>query len=52
MDEKSFRRLKIYFDLFWEESLVPYHVDMVNFSEVGSGFRENALKEVEIWKKG
>ncbi len=52
MDEEFFRKLKIYFDLFSEESLVPYHVDLVNFNEVGSDFRENALKEVTIWKKG
>ena len=52
MDESSFRKLKIQFDLFWEESIVPYHVDLVNFNFVKPEFRKIALKGIKIWKKG
>lgn len=34
-----------------EESLVPYHIDLVDFSKTDERFRKIALKEIEIWNK-
>lgn len=34
-----------------EESVIPHHVDLVNFDMAPSDFREVAMKEVIIWKQ-
>lgn len=34
-----------------EESVIPHHVDLVNFDTASSDFREIALKEIIIWKQ-
>ena len=34
-----------------EESVIPHHVDMVNFDTVSSDFKETAMKEVVVWKQ-
>ncbi len=34
-----------------EESFVPYHVDLVDFSQVSDDFKREALKQIEIWKE-
>ncbi len=34
-----------------EESLVPYHVDLIDFNNTDENFRKIALREIEIWNK-
>jgi predicted nucleotidyltransferase len=34
-----------------EESIVPYHIDLVDFSRTDEHFRKIALKNIEIWNK-
>ena len=50
IDYDSFRRLKMQFDDFWEESIVPHKVDLVYFDHAESGFREIAKRDIVIWK--
>jgi len=52
MGKSSFQKLKIQLGLYLEESIVPYHVDLVNFNLVNPEFSKIALKEIEVWKKG
>ncbi len=33
-----------------ENSTIPYKVEIVNFNEVSEDFRNEALKDIEIWK--
>lgn len=40
---------KIYYEI--EESVVPYHIDLVDFYKVNSKFKEIALTKVIIWNK-
>ncbi len=35
-----------------EESIVPYRVDVVDFTNVDENFKKTALKKIEIWNKG
>lgn len=46
----TFRKVKIALELFWEESIVPYQVDMVNFDNVSKEFYTEAIKDIIIWK--
>lgn len=50
--DEAFRRLKIRFDEFWEESRIPFHVELVHFDRVDPDFRKQALKDVVVWKVG
>ncbi|MGB9591769.1 MAG: nucleotidyltransferase family protein [Candidatus Kryptoniota bacterium] len=34
-----------------EESIVPYHVDLIDFGKLEKEFKEIALGEIEIWNK-
>lgn len=34
-----------------EESVIPHHVDLVNFDTAPTDFRDVAAKEVIVWKK-
>ena len=34
-----------------EESIVPYHIDLVDFSRTNESFRKIALKNIVIWNK-
>lgn len=34
-----------------EESIVPYHVDLIDFAKVDNEFKKIALREIEIWNK-
>ena len=34
-----------------EESLIPYIIDLVDFSCVNSDFKKNALKKIQIWNQ-
>lgn len=51
IDYDTFRRLKIKFDEFWDESIVPYKVDFV-FFDTRPEFKKEAKKDVVIWKAG
>ena len=33
------------------ESMVPYHIDLVDFTEVDNNFKKIALKKVVIWNR-
>jgi len=52
LDYETFRRLKIKFDAFWDESIVPYKVDFVHFDTTKPRFKTEAKKDVVIWKVG
>jgi len=52
MSYENFRYLERNLFLFLEESLVPYDVDLVDFSFVEEPFRNIALKDRIIWKTG
>ncbi len=47
----AFQRLKIQFDIFWEESIIPYKVDFVYFDKATSAFVKAAKKDMVIWKE-
>ncbi len=34
----------------FENSNIPYKVEMVNFNEVSEDFKNEALKDIEVWK--
>jgi uncharacterized protein len=40
---------KIYSEI--EESIVPYHIDLIDFYKVDPKFKEMALKKVIIWNQ-
>lgn len=46
-----FQRLKIQFEDFWEDSIVPYKVDFVYFDNALPEFVEEAKKDMVIWKE-
>jgi len=46
----AFRKLKIEFNEFWEESLIPFHVELIYFDQVSSDFKKQALKDIVVWK--
>ncbi|MDC7242227.1 MAG: nucleotidyltransferase domain-containing protein [Spirochaetales bacterium] len=48
--DKEFRTIKLRMGLFWEESFVPYHLDLVNFNNVRDDFRKHAMETIELWK--
>ncbi len=48
----GFRRISMRFNLFWEESIVPNKVDLVNFQDVSFDFIIEAKKDIVIWKAG
>ena len=50
VDPEVFRRLKIQFDLFWEESIVPNKVDLVLFDTANPEFVKEAKRDTVIWK--
>jgi len=52
IDSKIFQRLKIQFEDFREESIVPYKVDLVLFDKVNPNFKNEAKKGAIIWKAG
>ncbi len=35
-----------------EESIVPFHIDIIDFSKVNSQFKKIATKNIIIWNKG
>lgn len=34
-----------------EESIIPYHIDLVDFGNVDNEFKKIALRKIEIWNK-
>ena len=49
IDNKEFSKIKSKILLKLEESIVPFKVDIINFSNVDSAFKETAMKSIEIW---
>ena len=48
IDSSIIRRIN---DAF-EDSIVPYHVDITDFSKVNSRFKKIATENIIIWNKG
>jgi len=44
-------RIKFELELELEESIVPYNVDIVDFSQVDETFRRVALKDIIVWNR-
>lgn len=51
IDQDIFQKLKLKFDEFWEESIIPYKVDLVHFEQTNQKFQEEARKDMIIWKE-
>jgi len=51
IDYKTFRKLTIQFDDYWEESVVPYKADFVYFETATPEFVKEAKKNIVIWKE-
>ena len=47
IEQKTIRELREYI----EDSIIPYHVDFVDFLKVDDDFKSLALKKIEIWNK-
>lgn len=47
LDEKVIEEIK---DKI-EESIVPFKVDVIDFIDIGSDFKGEALRDIEIWNK-
>jgi len=52
VDYNTFRKLKIQFDDYWDESIVPYKADFVYFENAAPEFVKEAKKNIVIWKEG
>jgi len=52
VDIKTFQRLKVQFEIFREESIVPYKVDIILLDNIKPDFKKEAMKDVIIWKAG
>lgn len=51
MSDDLIRKIRIRMNLFWEESFVPYHLDIVDFNKVRESFRKVAMERITLWKK-
>lgn len=47
LDQKLFSKIREAL----EESIIPYHIDLVDFGTVDKAFKKIALREIEIWNK-
>jgi len=47
LDNKLFNRISESL----EESLVPYHFDLIDFNKTDEAFKNSALKNIELWNK-
>ena len=52
LSESTFTRIRDLLLSELEESLIPYHVDLVNFDSVSCDFKAIALREITLWKQG
>jgi predicted nucleotidyltransferase len=50
VDLETFQRLRVQFEDFWEESIIPYKVDLLLLDKVNPDFKKEAMKDVIIWK--
>ena len=50
VDIETFQRLRVQFEDFWEESIVPYKVDLVFLDRANPDFKKEALRDVKVWK--
>jgi len=51
LGETSFTKVRDRLLSELEESVIPHHVDLVNFDTVSSDFRDVAMREVVVWKQ-
>lgn len=51
LGEREFLRLRDRLLSELEESVVPYHVDLVNMDAVSDRFRSTAMEKVIVWKR-
>lgn len=51
LSETAFTRARDRILSALEESVIPHHVDLVNFDTAPIGFRDVATKEVIVWKQ-
>ena len=47
LEQKLFSRIMEALDA----SIIPYHVDLIDFGNVDKEFKKIALREIEIWNK-
>jgi predicted nucleotidyltransferase len=52
VDIETFQRLRVQFENFREESIVPYKVDIIFLDNVKPDFKKEVMKDVIIWKAG
>jgi predicted nucleotidyltransferase len=51
LSESEFTKTRDYLLSELDESIIPHHVDLVNFDTAPGEFRDVAMKEVIIWKQ-
>lgn len=51
LDESTFTKVRDLLLAELEESIIPHHVDIVNFDNVASSFREIAMTGAIVWKQ-
>lgn len=51
LSETAFTRVRDNILSELEESVIPHHVDLVNFDTAPADFRDMATKEVIVWKQ-
>lgn len=51
LSEPLFTKTRDQFLSELEESIIPHHVDLVNFDTVSCDFKDVAMKEVVVWKQ-
>ena len=51
LDEETFIKIRDILLTELEESIIPHHVDIVNFDNVASSFREIAMTGAIVWKQ-
>lgn len=52
ISKEEFLKVRDELSIFWEDSIVPYKIDLVNFESTPDDFKKIALKEIVVWKKG
>lgn len=50
IDSKSFQRIRLQFEDYLEESIIPYKVDLIHFDKAESEFQLEAKRRIVIWK--
>ena len=51
MSHEDFIKIERKFRNYWEESLIPYDIDLVYFPDTKPAFSKEALKDRVVWKE-